>query len=108
MATIKDIAKQAQVSPTTVSRVLNYDKTLSVSDETKQRIFEVAEELNYTKHQKKTLKNARNFINTVVQSSKKSWKISTISRFEWGLKEKRKCLGFNCPCVGYRISLLIT
>ncbi|WP_066320906.1 LacI family DNA-binding transcriptional regulator [Bacillus sp. FJAT-29814] len=49
MATIKDIAKKAGVSIATVSRVLNYDATLSVSDETKKRIFEVAEELDYKK-----------------------------------------------------------
>ena len=53
MATIKDIAKQAGVSPATVSRVLNYDSSLAVGQETKKRIFEVAEALNYTKHQKK-------------------------------------------------------
>jgi LacI family transcriptional regulator len=47
MATIKDIAQKAGVSLATVSRVLNYDSTLSVTDETKKRIFEVAEELEY-------------------------------------------------------------
>lgn len=47
--TLKDIAKKAGVSLSTVSRVLNYDTTLSVSDDTRQRIFEIAEELNYTK-----------------------------------------------------------
>ncbi|MDF2614359.1 MAG: transcriptional regulator, LacI family [Clostridia bacterium] len=49
MATIRDIAKLAQVSPATVSRVLNLDETISVSLETKQRIFEVAENLSYQK-----------------------------------------------------------
>ncbi|WP_066368993.1 LacI family DNA-binding transcriptional regulator [Neobacillus fumarioli] len=49
MATIKDIAQKAGVSIATVSRVLNYDATLSVSDETKKRIFEAAEELEYKK-----------------------------------------------------------
>lgn len=49
MATIKDIATKAGVSIATVSRVLNYDNTLSVSDETKKRIFEAAEELDYKK-----------------------------------------------------------
>lgn len=52
IATIKDIAKKAKVSPATVSRVLNYDSELSVSDDTKKRIFEAAESLNYTKHQR--------------------------------------------------------
>ncbi|MGX7244902.1 LacI family DNA-binding transcriptional regulator [Enterococcus quebecensis] len=58
MATIKDIANLAGVSPATVSRVLNYDSELSVGIETKQKIFEAAEELNYTKH-KKNVKNVR-------------------------------------------------
>ncbi|EOD00904.1 LacI family DNA-binding transcriptional regulator [Caldisalinibacter kiritimatiensis] len=47
MATIKDIAEKAGVSPATVSRVLNYDKSLSVSDETRKKVFEIAEELDY-------------------------------------------------------------
>lgn len=49
MATIKDIAERAGVSSATVSRVLNYDASLSVADETKKRVFEVAEELSYRK-----------------------------------------------------------
>ncbi len=49
MATIKDIAEKVGVSIATVSRVLNYDETLSVTDETKRRVFEVAEELEYKK-----------------------------------------------------------
>lgn len=52
MATIKDIAQLAGVSPATVSRVLNYDSELSVGLTTKQKVFEAAEQLNYTKHKK--------------------------------------------------------
>lgn len=52
IATIKDIAERAKVSPATVSRVLNYDSELSVSDGTKKRIFEAAEALDYTKHKR--------------------------------------------------------
>ncbi|WP_082233206.1 LacI family DNA-binding transcriptional regulator [Halobacillus massiliensis] len=47
MATIRDIAEKSGYSIATVSRVLNYDTTLSVSNETKERIFKVSEELNY-------------------------------------------------------------
>lgn len=49
MATIKDIAKQAGVSIATVSRVLNYDPSLSVNENTRKRIFEIAEALSYQK-----------------------------------------------------------
>lgn len=52
MTTIKDIATKANVSPATVSRVLNYDKNLAVNDSTKRRIFQIAEELHYQKNKK--------------------------------------------------------
>ena len=58
MATIKDIAQKAGVSPATVSRVLNYDPDLSVSKETDQKVFEIAEALNYTKHKNKRRESA--------------------------------------------------
>lgn len=47
MATIKEIAKLANVSSTTVSRVLNNDESLSVSEETRNKIISVAKELGY-------------------------------------------------------------
>ncbi|MFD2705698.1 LacI family DNA-binding transcriptional regulator [Salibacterium lacus] len=53
MATIKDIAEKAGVSLATVSRVLNYDESLSVTESTKKKIFEAAEELDYKKGKRK-------------------------------------------------------
>lgn len=55
MATIKDIAKKAGVSSAAVSRVLNGDLTLSVADETRKRILETAEGLQYKKASKTAL-----------------------------------------------------
>lgn len=49
MATIKEIAEKAGVTSAVVSRVLNYDKTISVSEETRNTIFRIAKELNYQK-----------------------------------------------------------
>ncbi|MFJ5714147.1 LacI family DNA-binding transcriptional regulator [Neobacillus sp. NPDC093127] len=49
MATIKDIAERVGFSIATVSRVLNYDTTLSVSDDTRRKIFQAAEDLSYRK-----------------------------------------------------------
>jgi len=57
MATIKEIATLANVSITTVSRVLNYDETLNVSPETRKRVFEAAEELSYVITPKKKAKS---------------------------------------------------
>lgn len=47
MATIKEIAAKSKVSPATVSRVLNNDASLSVAEETRQRILNVAKSLDY-------------------------------------------------------------
>lgn len=55
MATLKEIANHVGCSVGTVSRVLNHDSTISVSDETKIKIFDAAEELQY-----KTLKERKN------------------------------------------------
>ena len=54
MATIKDVAKLANVSSATVSRILNNDKTLSVPEETRLTVFNAAKELNYIKKKKIT------------------------------------------------------
>jgi len=64
MATIKDIADKVGVSIATVSRVLNYDLSLSVGDDTKKRIFEVAEELSYQKR---------------AQKKKASWRVAFVN-----------------------------
>jgi LacI family transcriptional regulator len=52
MATIKEIAEKANVSISTVSRVLNNDQTITVMEETRKRIIQVAKELNYITRKK--------------------------------------------------------
>jgi len=47
LATLKDIAKKANVSISTVSRILNNDQSLSVKDETRERVYQIKKELNY-------------------------------------------------------------
>lgn len=61
MATIKDIAKEVGVSPATVSRVLNHDKTLSVSNEKRKQILETAEKMSYVplRTRKKKVKQSK-------------------------------------------------
>ena len=59
MATIKEIAAMAEVSISTVSRVLNFDDTLNVSNETRQRILKIADELEYTTSKRKRNKDKK-------------------------------------------------
>lgn len=53
MAVMKDIADRAGVSIAAVSRVLNYDPTINVSEETRKKIFEAAAQLDYKLKDKK-------------------------------------------------------
>jgi LacI family transcriptional regulator len=47
VTTIKDVARQANVSTATVSRILSNDETLSVGEDTRKRVIETARLLNY-------------------------------------------------------------
>jgi|LGVF01.2.fsa_nt_gb LacI family transcriptional regulator len=58
MATLKDIAKKAGVSSATVSRILNGDTSINVRTETRKRVYDIAEELEYTPLMKKYSKRA--------------------------------------------------
>ena len=70
MATIKDIADRTGFSTATVSRVLNYDDTLNVQEETRKKIFETARELQYQ------LKGRRNCGISIILPSVLQWRES--------------------------------
>lgn len=57
MATIKEIASKANTSIGTVSRVLNFDESLRVSDEKRELILKIAEEFQYKGKSQKKRKN---------------------------------------------------
>ncbi|WP_283680411.1 LacI family DNA-binding transcriptional regulator [Lentilactobacillus sp. Marseille-Q4993] len=54
MPTIRDISKAAQVSPGTVSRALNPNKSSSVSEATRLRIITIAKQMGYSLPEKHT------------------------------------------------------
>ncbi|MEK3734164.1 MULTISPECIES: LacI family DNA-binding transcriptional regulator [Paenibacillus] len=47
MSTIRDVAKLANVSTATVSRVLNNDTKYKITEETKERVWQAVTQLNY-------------------------------------------------------------
>jgi len=59
LATIKEIAAIAEVSIATVSRVLNFDETLNVSDTTREKILKIADELEYVSSKTRKAKNKK-------------------------------------------------
>lgn len=66
MITISEVAKQAEVSIATVSRVLNQDPTISVSPETKTRILNTAKALGYRPLKTRKASTAKNTANIVL------------------------------------------
>ena len=56
MVGIRDVARKANVSPATVSRVLNNDQTIDVAQTTRQRIVEAAAALDYDISTRKYIK----------------------------------------------------
>lgn len=58
MATLKDVAEHAKVSLAAASRILNQDPSLSVTEETRNRVLNAAAALNYKKTSLQTEKKA--------------------------------------------------
>lgn len=66
MATIKEIAESLHLSSATVSRALRNDETLSITAETKTRIFMAAEKMGYQTKGKKNREPAHKLTFTVL------------------------------------------
>lgn len=60
MVRLKDIALQASVSSATVSRILNRDDSLAVTEETREKVLRIADELGYQPSAKKRKNRSRN------------------------------------------------
>lgn len=50
MVSIRDIARIAEVSPASVSRILNNDPTFHINEESRLRVIEIANRLHYSKN----------------------------------------------------------
>lgn len=94
-ATLKDIANAVGVSLATVSRVLNYDRTLSVSESTRKQIFEVAENLNYTKSKRRANAPVKQLRVAIVQWYSKSKELDDLYYMAIRLGLEKRCEQLN-------------
>lgn len=96
MPTIKEIAELANVSSSTVSRILNGDESIQVSLETRKRVLAVAEKLNYIV---KSNKNTNNTIGTIAITNWYTKEITLADLFMrsilWGLESTLKTAGYK-------------
>ena len=106
MATIKDIANLAGVSPATVSRVLNYDEALSVSEKTRKKILLTAEKLEYRNNRKKNNKNKAIKI-AIIQWCTQEEELNDLYYFSIRNGVEKQCteLGYSFVRVFYNDSL---
>lgn len=92
-ASIKDIARIAGVSVATVSYVLNKKEGQRISVETKKKIFEVAETINYTPNRMaRSLKNNRTKLLGLIVADISNEFYSTIAR---NLEDNALKLGYT-------------
>lgn len=105
MSTIRDVAKLANVSTATVSRIINNDTKYKITDATRNRVWDAIKALNYVlpakppKHKKDETASAPQFkIGVVLSVTKKKYNdpyfMSILSGIEKRLQEKGCVISF--------------
>lgn len=93
MATIKDVAELAGVSIATVSRVLNSDTTLVVSGTTRKKVFEAADQLDYTKYKRNLVSVGARFF--LISQYDEKEELENLYYFSIILGIEKKCKEMN-------------
>lgn len=97
MVTIKDIAKQAGVTPSTVSRVLN--QSGGYSDKTRQKVLQIAAELHYQKNEAASnlVAQTSNVIGVLITNATTSFAAPIIDGIEdWAYQHGIRILLAHC------------
>lgn len=96
MASIRDVAKYAGVSITTVSRIINKDQSFSITKETKDKVYEAIAVLNYDiPDSYKSRKSKKNSIGCIQRLTIEGNKDNFFSIITSGVKEHLNTHGIN-------------
>jgi LacI family transcriptional regulator len=92
-AKLKDVAGHAGVSMATVSRILNADKTLSVSRETEEKVWKAVQELGYKSNKGLSSASGKSNKNTktvgyILQVTKEKFEDSFFSKIIYGIDQE--------------------
>lgn len=99
MATIRQIAQQAGVSPATVSRVLNYDQTLAINESTRRKVFAVAEKMHYQHSPRKHKRTSKLIALILWYSPEQEIKDTFYFSIRSGIKEEAQLLGYQVTTI---------
>lgn len=101
MTTIKDVAARAGVSAATVSRILNYDKTLAVSETTRRKVLEVAEKLQYKKRTRKVKQSGAKVAVVQWHSDKEELNDLYYYQIQYGIETKAQANGVSIDGISF-------
>ncbi|QMU08279.1 LacI family DNA-binding transcriptional regulator [Levilactobacillus suantsaii] len=101
MTTIKDVAQHAGVSASTVSRILNYDQTLAVSEPTRRKVLEVAEKLQYKKRTKKVKQSGDKVAIIQWHSDKEELNDLYYYQIQYGIETKAQTSGVSIDTISF-------
>ena len=99
MASIRDVARLAHVSPATVSRILNNNQVYKTTDETRQSVLKAVAELNYKPLVKKSIAekpetaDSRFTVGCLLASTKGKYSDPFYLSILGGIEEELKKLG---------------
>ncbi|WP_432204460.1 transcriptional regulator EbgR [Cetobacterium somerae] len=107
MATLKEISTLTGLSSATVSRILNNDNTLSVKDETKKKVLEVAEKIGYRTSSKVNLQEKMNFLALFSYSEELEFNDPYYLSIRFSIEEESRNSGINLDKIyNYNIAAL--
>ena len=96
MASIRDVAKYAGVSITTVSRIINNDQSFFITKETKDKVYQAINELNYKiPDAYKNTKSKKNSIGCIQRLTIEGTKDNFFSTITSGITEHLSKYGKN-------------
>lgn len=91
MATLKDLSEYTGYSIATISRILNSDPSMSASEETRKKVLEAANTLNYAATKSRKGRNLKTVLSLGIVLSCPHARIEEYYRRLWG-----SCVGRVC------------
>lgn len=102
MATLKDLSEYTGYSIATISRILNSDPSMSASEETRKKVLEAANTLNYAATKSRKGRNLKTVLSLGIVLSCPHARIEEYYRRLWGSCIGRVCRNMKIEPIDFR------